>query len=928
MADVKTQWHEAHRELLALTNIEDFYASAGVRFDRNGTPNISGWLKCHAYGREDSNPSAAINVGGDGLRGRYKDFGGDAVSQSIFEFAAKNVGGYGPTWRDARRKFAADLKFELPKSADSVATDKVTLFPASPGMLVGYAAKKPPIKAAAILKCGGTGAHYPANAPHDRQQALIVFPSFGEKLLDGDVHSYQGVNSTGESVLKYQGKGKDSEPLKTITLVTPGLPPGMMNVHALKHLQNARVVWICEGLPDMLTMQTMIPEWLDTDHVVITTGSCSYHPRPEWIQHFAGKQVYICMDADEPGQAAAKVWVQAVINVAAAVKNIQLPYPIEPKHGKDIRDYFGEEIEGERRTFKDLLALADATEAIAIDDESQKLSKHEAILQCLKVIATGQFEDTGDLEIYSEALCKKSRIKDPQHYTYVHAVRDMGNELVDRFILKRGEEAGNGKFHIDDVRTALADLCGREFLDREPAIGAGVWHVKEDTVLVGHKSCDVWDGKTLERFSAPAVHGRRVDFAAEPWYDHAHLASLLQLAASPGWCETVAEEATQLFGRWDNWRHPSNPSLIAGLVMATWVQTLWGWRPQVGVTGTSGSGKSMLLEDCLQVMFGKLACFNSKSTEAGIRHAIRNTAKVILTDEFEDDKHRVGILNMLRTAGRGGKSLRGTSNQRGISFGLQHIAWVGAIELGLHAAADRNRFIMLDLENLPPGSPSKLTLPPKAELTALGQKLLAVAIRNAPKAIEMADKIRQVPLATDRRIVESFSAPASLIGCAYGMTLEETTGNLRLWLGERDLSAQEESDEERLMRTIYETTIIMPGGKKVTISDVISGAAMPTNTGDVGARDQILRSNGIRIMDHLDPPAMFFSHGSIRRELLSRTPYAEQDISQILLRIKGAKRTVTALSHAARGITIPQASIDALIGETKSPIVHTEIDSY
>lgn len=196
----------------------------------------------------------------------------------------------------------------------------------------------------------------------------------------------------------------------------------------------------------------------------------------------------------------------------------------------------------------------------------------------------------------------------------------------------------------------------------------------------------------------------------------------------------------------------------------------------------SRAGKSTLFR-VLGHIFGKLAIKSSGSTAAGIRQAIKTSSKVILCDEFEDNRQRGEILEMLRMSGGGDKILRGTTNQRGVGFGLQHIVRVAAIEVGLKRAADRNRFIMLELKDKRPKgsqSPGKddvvpgLALPSPAELADLGQRLLAVAIRYIYVAKPLAMALKEHRFAgIDSRIVESYSVPAAMLAAIQGFNETE-----------------------------------------------------------------------------------------------------------------------------------------------------------
>lgn len=60
-----------------------------------------------------------------------------------------------------------------------------------------------------------------------------------------------------------------------------------------------------------------------------------------WLPVFKGKAVYIIMDCDKAGIAAAQRAAQRIHTVAKEVRIVTLPYEIKEKHGKDLWDYYG-----------------------------------------------------------------------------------------------------------------------------------------------------------------------------------------------------------------------------------------------------------------------------------------------------------------------------------------------------------------------------------------------------------------------------------------------------------------------------------------------------------------------------------------------------------------------------------------------------------
>ena len=73
MAKSKDAWKALREDIISNLDIRREYENFGVKF--TGKTTSKGWAECHAYGREDSTPSAGVNL----ETGVYKDFTGSAV---------------------------------------------------------------------------------------------------------------------------------------------------------------------------------------------------------------------------------------------------------------------------------------------------------------------------------------------------------------------------------------------------------------------------------------------------------------------------------------------------------------------------------------------------------------------------------------------------------------------------------------------------------------------------------------------------------------------------------------------------------------------------------------------------------------------------------------------------------------------------------
>jgi 5S rRNA maturation endonuclease (ribonuclease M5) len=108
---------------------------------------------------------------------------------------------------------------------------------------------------------------------------------------------------------------------------------GEPSLYPVDHLLEEDPIIICEGELDALVT------WQYGFNTITRTGAADVW-KPEWSKHFAGREVYLCHDADAKGQKANAKIRQLLKSVASAVYEITLPYEVSEKHGKDLSDFF------------------------------------------------------------------------------------------------------------------------------------------------------------------------------------------------------------------------------------------------------------------------------------------------------------------------------------------------------------------------------------------------------------------------------------------------------------------------------------------------------------------------------------------------------------------------------------------------------------
>jgi hypothetical protein len=929
------RWQEIQEEVLRSTDVEAVFRSHGVRFvDRPA--NAQGWLACHAIDREDEHPSACCNVGDGPMRGRYKDSGGSHLSLNFFEFLVHK--GIYTDWREARRELAKAAGITIPKGPEPDSPkSKISFGVVINSMLMDWADKKKGVTADAARLAGVRMGNWPEKAP--TPHFCVIFPGWHTADPDAEPCGYVLYNHTGEPLMLYKGKTKPAEPHKVLT--SASCQPCLLNKHALEYLAEAEVVWVTEGPTDMLALQAKIPPDKLNTHVVISHAhGASESIQPHWPPLFKGKTVYIPGDADLPGRLGADKWAVTLAPFAASTRAVRLPYAERDKDGLDLRDYLNgrnkDGTYGEPRTYDDLLALAassapppeppPAPVASSATPTASPASSPPApaggvlieyrarlALIGLHVLGCRRGTNRTTAEVYSEPLRTIFHIPNISYYSYSQLLMDAG-PVVEGTIGRT--EAPKGGYTFDDIRDAIAGLASQTNLDSAEPIGQGVWLVDGHVAVVnGARACVV--GDTFSFTNLPRIASRLVELSAgSEWCNFDRLQGYYDLTAGEGGREWMVSTFTTL-ERWCamwSWKHPIDATVIAALLCATWVQSTWPWRPIVGITGPTASGKSSALELILARMFHGHHNLFLKPTEAAIRQTVGNRSSAIILDEFEDDDHRDKILELFRTTSRGGDIYRGSADGRGRKYGLKHIPWTAAIESGLKREADANRFIVLELDRIKREKFGKLRLPVAERITDMGLRLLACMLRVLPQALSLYEAIHDgagLPPGIHGRIIESYSIPAAVVGALRGLDASATRTVLGHFITGKDLDAVATSDEADLVRTIMESTVEASGGQRRSVSQILHCE----HTFGVFRED--LERYGVAVIgDHTGPRSikalaskkLFFNPAVVTRSLLKRTRWERLDVKQILRRIPGA---ATATRRCAglqvAGVEVPAA---------------------
>ena len=544
---------------------------------------------------------------------------------------------------------------------------------------------------------------------------------------------------------------------------------------------------------------------------------------------------------------------------------------------------------------------------IWVTDENaaeETASADEAVLSHIGMKVLGTLEGSRKILCFSSNLLKQFTIEDVQRYRLAHLIQDCGNIVFD--YVYEGTPVENHT-NMNIVRQAISAASSTLTISDSDRMGAGVWKHEGKLYLVGHHELAIYNGG-FEKSTDPKAGEKVIDFGGCPqWYNYDQLCQYISDAHSVEWQLGVYNELCALFRMWDNWENDLDPEVIAALAIVTWVQTAWKFRPLVFVTGPTNSGKSCLLHDWFKAFYGSLSLAIDKPTEAGFRQFIENSARICSIDELEQmgGEERDKLQKTLRTSSRGGQIAKGTSSQKGMLFGLQHIPWCGAIETGLRDAADLNRYIVLSLKEVEdhPGR-QPFRLPSGEEMADLGQRALAVAIVTQQRVAELAEftSTARTVAKVNRRIQESYALPCALIAAVTGQNESEAAGTLDAILDSRNVVVQDVKDEEALMSEIMQATVRMRGGNEETVSKLID----PKSTEPDGLK--ALGTHGIALTGTYGGSGrkLFLICDIVTRKLLRGTRFGSLNIREILVRIPGAKVVQRKLGAIRpRGVSIP-----------------------
>lgn len=317
-------WRRFEHDILERTNIRAELAS---HIEFYGEPNDDGWCACKAVGRDDTTPSAAVNIAStNGALGRYVDKGGDNATCSFWDLTVKL--GMFPDWLTARKHYAEKAGVSLPQKGKLGLLEQVdfTVSAALHDDMIGHWCKsKPPITVEAAKAAGVQVCRWPLNSKS--QFRCLAFSAYRSGKLSGLL--LYCVDGT------FPAMGSLAE-RKTHNV--KGSKDGWVIVGGQQAFDAATTIIKTEGVPDALALYPHLPP----GHVAITNIGGAGGAKGCPCNIFAGKRLIVIGDCDTPGAKGAYEFAVKAAPQANETRLVTLPFEMTPDHGKDLRDFFAE----------------------------------------------------------------------------------------------------------------------------------------------------------------------------------------------------------------------------------------------------------------------------------------------------------------------------------------------------------------------------------------------------------------------------------------------------------------------------------------------------------------------------------------------------------------------------------------------------------
>jgi len=359
------------------------------------------------------------------------------------------------------------------------------------------------------------------------------------------------------------------------------------------------------------------------------------------------------------------------------------------------------------------------------------------------------------------------------------------------------------------------------------------------------------------------------------------------------------------------------------------VQSIWPIRPQVAVCGDTASGKSTLVKNVIMPLTGRIGAEMSAPTEAGVRQMIRTTSRVMVIDEFDTASQQPKILELIRNNTLGGTVIKGRSDANLPNiYNLNHVFFCFGISFPLHARPDRNRFIVLNLRDIPKGECRIMPARSAEKMSDLRQKILAFHLRRHADIVEMHRRLCSIEF-LEPRTLQIYALPVAVLAVACSWPLDEAKEFLNAVLSKQVEDLEDvrlDGDKAKVMlRQILYNTVRLPKGGRVNLEAFLFAERPITDADGSAVAHHEAQSFGVGQVRSGGVRHAFFNPAAISKAIFMDRVCAGE-IRAALKKAPGMKNMVARMNGTTtRGLGIPLTKLSEAYQDDR-PTITDAID--
>ncbi len=493
--------------------------------------------------------------------------------------------------------------------------------------------------------------------------------------------------------------------------------------------------------------------------------------------------------------------------------------------------------------------------------------------------------ESGDLALYSTAK-RKIYIFPVDRFRLDHLDLVGGAEIAARVVRSIKDLVTAGQIPFRALKRSIIVQAGQQQL-RTGLVGTGVNLLPSGKLFIlAGRSGALYDGERLERVDSPVVDGCLINVdSSEPWIEMEKLAERLQgMNKEKGL--SVLERLRQFFSQW-KFQGSFVPEILSGFLAGQVCQSVWSWRPNLWISGKAASGKTLLLEGMERIL-GSLALRleGTSLTAAGLRQALSGTFRVPIIDEAEAGEHREGILEYLRSTGRGGTLVKGTPGQKPVLFRVRHMFTLASVEVSLARESERGRFICLETSKDDGCKPRMLSL---ADAEELRTDLVAFSLWAAFRVNDLLRTFDGLE-GFDSRLALGYALPVAIWALVEDEPGESLRQNLENVLLDREVDFTDElrADEVCLLDDLLASVIRVPVTDPVSGDRTYQDRTVAQLLQDYSVYKEVLQSYGIKRLSN--GKGVFFASQIVGRRLLRDTKWRDLNLTALLKRLPSCSR--------------------------------------